>query len=914
MMGGRSGPAVPRLIKIYGKEPDSDVGEEVKQALQEIVPSATDVAPALIAALRSDQQPVRLLAVELLNTADDPQPATASLQALLDDADAGIRIRAAIALQRLGQSDTKVLNALVASLSEEKENYEASDALRAEGRKIALLLVERLVDPKSTAEQRLRAVRIFEGVDQPGKAALAALTKALGSDVPDVRSCSALALTWRSQEDPATADPALIKSLEAGLKSTNLELRRECAQTLGRTRAPAAVAPLMALLRQDKELRDQAAYSLSQLPRDEKTVTQLIKLLNAPKTRSAAARALSNLREHQDTAARALIAVFTGAEQEERDVLGHTLQSLGKPAVTQLVALFEAVTVKEEIRLAALALVGHMREDARDVAPKLEKYLKDRNHRVRVRVAITLAFLETDADVAGLLLDAIEKDDDSLRSDAQSALGTLGIKGAKSVDHFIGWLKGPDADRRNIAINALSSVGRDSPKALSALVTLLKSSEDQNVRRSATYALSAFEDRGTAELIKALADPAYSRLDVLTALRQLGQRAKAAREPVVKLLGDKDRSVAIAAAIALASIDPKTEAVPVLIEGMRSSDRDIRNQATSALGNFGPLARTAVPELIRVLQTQDTRYSALYALGRIGPDAVAAVDVLARLLNSRDAYSAATALGAIGPTAAPAIPRLLRMLQNERTALAAAAALSKIGGDAKQAVPLLVARLGDNDHIVPACQALAHVGHLDLDRALSALRKVASNPDPEIRAVAVSALGQLKSPKAMEDLLTALKDPELSVRLAAVSSLGQQGSEAEPAVAKLTEVLEAKELALRNHAAWALGNIGSKAAGAVPALVKALSDKETRRSAIYALGRIGTGAGAAVPQLVELLDNPELRYEAAYALGQMGPAAKAALPKLMLLAKDGDPPFAKAARAAADRIEGKAVPPDDDRE
>jgi HEAT repeat protein len=74
------------------------------------------------------------------------------------------------------------------------------------------------------------------------------------------------------------------------------------------------------------------------------------------------------------------------------------------------------------------------------------------------------------------------------------------------------------------------------------------------------------------------------------------------------------------------------------------------------------------------------------------------------------------------------------------------------------------------------------------------------------------------------------------------------------------------------------------------------------------------GTGAAVPHLVELLNKPELRYDATCALGQMGSVAKAALPKLRMLAKDGEPQFAKVAQSAVDRIEGKVVPQDDDRE
>ena len=59
--------------------------------------------------------------------------------------------------------------------------------------------------------------------------------------------------------------------------------------------------------------------------------------------------------------------------------------------------------------MATIALLSHMREEAGDLTPKLEKYLKDNNERVRRAVAVALAFQNTNADVSDLLLDAIEK-------------------------------------------------------------------------------------------------------------------------------------------------------------------------------------------------------------------------------------------------------------------------------------------------------------------------------------------------------------------------------------------------------------------------------------------------------------------------------------------------------------------------
>src|SRR5262249_29249546 len=159
--------------------------------------------------------------------------------------------------------------------------------------------------------------------------------------------------------------------------------------------------------------------------------------------------------------------------------------------------VFEDAGNPEEMRLDALTYLGRMSEDAREVDAKLEKHLKDPNRNIRSRVAITLALHGTDADVVGLLMETIEKGeaDAPVREDAREALSILGPKAVAGVDQLVKWLKGPDANRRNLAINTLPRIGRDSPKALAALVALLKSAEDESVRQSAIYALANFGDR-----------------------------------------------------------------------------------------------------------------------------------------------------------------------------------------------------------------------------------------------------------------------------------------------------------------------------------------------------------------------------------------------------------------------------------
>src|SRR4030042_2632691 len=73
-------------------------------------------------------------------------------------------------------------------------------------------------------------------------------------------------------------------------------------------------------------------------------------------------------------------------------------------------------------------------------------------------------------------------------------------------------------------------------------------------------------------------------------------------------------------------------------EALKSADINIRRDAARALGEIGPGATDAVPELIEALDDEDMDLIAVWALGRIGPAAIAAVPAIRRWLekvNSR---------------------------------------------------------------------------------------------------------------------------------------------------------------------------------------------------------------------------------------------------------------------------------------
>jgi HEAT repeat protein len=95
------------------------------------------------------------------------------------------------------------------------------------------------------------------------------------------------------------------------------------------------------------------------------------------------------------------------------------------------------------------------------------------------------------------------------------------------------------------------------------------------------------------------------------------------------------------AADALARIGPP--AVPMLVQSLRSSDREVRRRACEILMRMGPDAKEAVPELIGLLGDEDEelRRMAATALGRIGPDAGDAVPALMRTMLQEEPEPAA---------------------------------------------------------------------------------------------------------------------------------------------------------------------------------------------------------------------------------------------------------------------------------
>jgi HEAT repeat protein len=193
------------------------------------------------------------------------------------------------------------------------------------------------------------------------------------------------------------------------------------------------------------------------------------------------------------------------------------------------------------------------------------------------------------------------------------------------------------------------------------------------LKRLKEMSLYSFAQEDLPTLIRILKDPELFPKVEVVALGQLRRLGPASYDQLihevvpaaVAALKHEDQWTRWRAAGLLGAFgaDAKT-AVPALVKALETThdlDWGFQAKAAGALGMIGPEAREAVPALIRTLQSGEPglRSSAAFALSRIGPDAKSAVPSLLRALqdqNEEVRHNAKQALEQIDPTSVPAAP------------------------------------------------------------------------------------------------------------------------------------------------------------------------------------------------------------------------------------------------------------------
>jgi HEAT repeat protein len=381
----------------------------------------------------------------------------------------------------------------------------------------------------------------------------------------------------------------------------------------------------------------------------------------------------------------------------------------------------------------------------------------------------------------------------NVRRRAAYILGQMGSPAKQAIPELVKMLEDRQSEPRWYAIDALGYFGPDAAVAVPAMIKSLESKvNDAIVRR-----------RGA---------------------RSLGRIGPAAKEAIPTLqaaLASDDNLYRVAAAQALWQIDNHPQALPTLIEVLKTGDNEAAMMAALALAELRPADPSASAALVAALSHADfdVQHAAVDALAAIGPAAFPALCAELPSLTPEEQYLAATALGMI-------LESLRRSSfdndqVNQRDFAAAAAPV------VRTVLPALARLLPSSPATRDAAAlAMAKSGSVALRELLAAL----ASSDAVVRQAAIAALARLETylprqrplPKnaalvqsrALEPLIAALTadDPEArraAVRLFVALDPGLPAAAAEPL---LREALQSNDLATRRYADKALAQLAAAAA------------------------------------------------------------------------------------------------------
>ena len=341
--------------------------------------------------------------------------------------------------------------------------------------------------------------------------------------------------------------------------------------------------------------------------------------------------------------------------------------------------------------------------------------------------------------------------------------------------------------------------------------------------------------------------------------------------------------------------------------------------ALEGLATYGPQARAALPDIIRLMDEIGTvEGAALYegqtyrwltnSLSKIGPDDPDVVEAFKRALERCIAnpeklddltINIARAFENMGCSAHIAVPLLTRALDlSSRAAPDLANALSHMMPEAAFAVPTLIRTLQAKQPREAVVDALGTIGPA-AKSALPALNRTLKLPDPQIACKTFAAIARIEGqPKlTLSESLTILKHIDkrrISAIYAAFTTVRLQSLHSEAAPPILAHIVaRRKEMWLRRTAIETLAEIGpegDREAGV--ALIQAAAGKDPviKLYAWQTFRKFGTSADQVIPELIELLrtnDDRNIRSAIVSSLIAIGPKAISAVPTLLRFLREG---------------------------
>ena len=339
-----------------------------------------------------------------------------------------------------------------------------------------------------------------------------------------------------------------------------------------------------------------------------------------------------------------------------------------------------------------------------------------------------------------------------------------------------------------------------------------------------------------------------------------------------------------------------------------------RNNALWGLRLFGPEARIAVPQLVKIFNKETNMWTyalASHALAEAGQDSPEAQAILLEALHDKDRFRRSQAAGALweaGWKSKSAVPLLMKELKEAEKPIMELLALGEIGPEAEEALPLVIKALKNQELRGNALTALKGIGAADAD-AVPVLLEIFDSGSKQLSPQAIEVLLNMgpTAQAALPVLTQAQADEDATMRILATVAVAKIRGDLTSAVPVLAKELRnyntvkdwsywnfqpgkshaVADLGLnpRQTAAWFLGEMGPSAKEALPELVDALNARDSWLPvfAARAIWKIDRQTEVVLPRLLNALASKEETQcvLAARFLGEMGPPAKPALPALI---------------------------------
>lgn len=509
----------------------------------------------LVAAANSADETTRLDAIHGLG--DQGPAAVPALVALLKAESPTVRAYAAQSLGKIGAPAKSAVEALIDLLAD-PEPAVRRHAIQAIGaiRPGPKVSVPLFAKLMQDSDPGVR-LRVMETVAEAKGAAVPALIEALHNQAAVYWAC---VIIRDIGPDAIGTAPALIESL----KDPNPAVRREATLALAAIQATDAVDAIVPLLK-DEHTSEAATYALAMLGKMPPEAEKVVR---------------ANVKSKDETLA--AVSMWALARIHPDDM------KLKEAVLTHLVGLLKS---KDEFaRLAAARGLASLGASPEIAVPIFEKALAGADEQTTHYMLDALATIGPPA--VPNLIGALAHP--QLRAPVAGILGRMGPAAAPATEALAKLLTDADGNVRIEAAHALAAIGPEAKSAVPALIESLKETEGA------------------------------PRAAAILALGKIGPSARAADTALVAILRKSDGSLSLLSAWALIQINGATPTaakvvMPELLKGLSSSVPQGRQMAAESLGQFGPLAKSAAPQLDKTAKDDDphVREAATKALAAI---------------------------------------------------------------------------------------------------------------------------------------------------------------------------------------------------------------------------------------------------------------------------------------------------------